>query len=74
MKLKAKNDFHNTECEVPVEEVYENNYGGWVAVVKPGYITWAGKQLCGMTDCTCAGPHSLVDDEGRVYGITTPEK
>jgi hypothetical protein len=69
--LKAINDFHHTECDVPVIETYENDYGR-VAVVKPGHITWAGKQLCGMTDCTCTGPHALVDEDGNSYSITVP--
>ena len=72
MKLLASNDFHNTDCEVDVIEVYEAKAGGMVAVVSEEELNRAGRELCGMSDCICTGPHALEDEDGEVYAITTP--
>ena len=68
--LTASNDFHNTETTLPALETYENDYG-LVAVVDEDDLNRASRELCGMSDCLCSGPHGAVDDEGNVYGLTT---
>ena len=70
--LTAINDFHNTECEVPVIETFENDYGH-VAVLKPGHITWASKQLCGISGCTCH-KFRLEDADGNNYAVDVPSQ
>ena len=68
--LTAKNDFHNTECEIPVLETFQNDWGR-VAVLKPGHITWASKALCGVAGCTCH-KFRLEDADGHSYAMDVP--
>ena len=70
MTLTAQNDFHNTLADIETVETYETKYGGMVAVVTEDDLDRAGRELCGMADCTCSGPHAAVDADGAVYSLT----
>lgn len=60
MQVSLKNNFHNTECRVRVQD--GDNY------LSPQRTKRIWKTLCGIDECACSGPLGLAGRQDvRLY-------